>query len=114
MNTPPAAKAHWPILCEAHQRAERLKSRVSNLESQLRPLHQVLVAPELFAQACKKLDDLIAQRKALTVEAQTVDGQLAKIAKRVADLKARALRPRRRRHPRRCWIPRASSSCPKP
>ena len=46
MNTPPAAKAHWPILCEANQRMERLKSKVSNLESQLRPLQQVLATPE--------------------------------------------------------------------
>lgn len=89
MNTPPAAKAHWPILCEAHQRAEALKSRVSDLESQIRPLHQVLVAPERFAQARKTLGDLIAQRKALTAEAQTLDGQLTKIEKRVADLEAR-------------------------
>lgn len=55
MNTPPAAKAHWPILCEANQRMERLKSKVSNLESQLRPLQQVLATPERFAvaPACK-------------------------------------------------------------
>lgn len=39
--------------------------------------------------ARKQLDDLIAQRKALTAEAQTVDGQLSKIAKRLADLEAR-------------------------
>ena len=89
MNTPPAAKAHWPILCEANQRMERLKSKVSNLESQLRPLQQVLATPERFALSRKQLDDLIAQRKALTAEAQTVDGQLTKIAKRLADLEAR-------------------------
>lgn len=89
MNTPPAAKAHWPILCEANQRMERLKSKVSNLESQLRPLQQVLATPERFAVARKQLDDLIAQRKALTAEGQTVDGQLTKIAKRLTDLEAR-------------------------
>lgn len=89
MSTPPAAKAHWPILCEANQRMERLKSKVSNLESQLRPLQQVLDTPERFAVARKQLDDLIAQRKALTTEAQTVDGQLTKIAKRLANLEAR-------------------------
>ena len=89
MNTPPAAKAHWPILCEANQRMERLKSKVSNLESQLRPLQQVLATPERFALARKQLDDLMAQLKALTAEVQTVDGQLTKIAKRVTDLEAR-------------------------
>ena len=68
---------------------ERLKSKVSNLESQLRPLQQVLATPERFAVARKQLDDLIAQRKAVTAEAQTVDGQLTKIAKRVTDLEAR-------------------------
>ena len=89
MNTPPAAKAHWPILCEANQRMERLKSKVSNLESQLRPLQQVLATPERFALARKQLDDLMAQRKALTAEVQTVDGQLTKITKRLVDLEAR-------------------------
>jgi chromosome segregation ATPase len=89
MNTPPAAKAHWPILCEANQRMERLKSKVSNLESQLRPLQQVLATPERFAVARKQLDDLMAQRKAFTAEVQTVDGQLTKITKRLADLEAR-------------------------
>ena len=39
--------------------------------------------------ARKQFDDLIAQRKALTAEAQTVDGQLTKIAKRLEDLDAR-------------------------
>ena len=68
---------------------ERLKSKVSNLESQLRLLQQVLATPERFAVARKNFDDLIAQRKALTAEAQTVDGQLTKIAKRLADLEAR-------------------------
>ncbi len=89
INTSPSAKAHWPILCEANQRMERLKSKVSNLENQLRPLQQVLATPERFALARKELDDLMAQRKALTAEAQTADGQLAKIAKRVTDLEAR-------------------------
>ena len=89
MNTPSAAKAHWPILCEANQRMERLKSKVSNLESQLRPLQQALATPERFALARKQLDDLMAQRKALTAEVQTVDGQLTKIAKRLVDLEAR-------------------------
>jgi uncharacterized protein with von Willebrand factor type A (vWA) domain len=94
MNTPPAAKAHWPILCEANQRMERLKSKVSNLESQLRPLQQVLATPERFALARKQLDDLIAQRKALTDEAQTVDGQLGKIAKRLAERHSRRKKKR--------------------
>jgi peptidoglycan hydrolase CwlO-like protein len=53
------------------------------------PLQQVLAAPERFALARKQLDDLTAQRKALTAEAQTVDGQLTKIAKQLADLEAR-------------------------
>ena len=81
-----------PILCEANQRMERLKSKVSNLESQLRPLQQVLATPERFALARKQLDDLMAQRKALTAEAQTVDGQLTKITRRLADLEARVVR----------------------
>lgn len=88
MNMPPAAKAHRVILCEASEREARLKSKVSQLESQVQALQQILDTPERYAVARKQLDDLIAQRKALTAEAQTVDGQLAKIAKRLADFEA--------------------------
>ena len=55
----------------------------------MRPLQQALATPERFALARKQLDDLMAQRKALSAEAQTVDGQLTKIAKRLEDLDAR-------------------------
>ena len=89
MNTPPAAKAHWPVLCAAHERVSRLKDQSSSLETQLRPLARVLNAPEAFAQARKTLDDLVAQSKAHTADFEMVDAQTAKLHKRIADLETR-------------------------
>ena len=89
MNTPPAAKAHWPVLCAAHEKLDRLKSQASSLESQIRPLLRVLDAPDAFAQAKKKLDDLVAQNKAHSAEVETTDRQIAKLNKLIADLEIR-------------------------
>jgi chromosome segregation ATPase len=89
MNPPPAAKAHWPVFCAAHERVDQLKSQVSNLESQMRPLKHVLDAPDAFADARKRLAELIAQSKANTADVGTTDAQIAKISKRIADLEAR-------------------------
>ncbi len=89
MNVPPAASAHWPVLTAAHQRVDHLKSQVSNLEGQMRPLQRVLDAPEAFVQARKTLDELIAQSKASTANVETTDSQIAKLNKRIADLEAR-------------------------
>jgi len=89
MNTPPAAKAHWPVFCAAHERVDQLKSQVSNLESQMRPLKHVLDAPEAFGNARKHLAELIAQRKASATAVETTDSQIAKLNKRIADLEAR-------------------------
>ncbi len=89
MNTPPAAKAHWPVLCAAHEKVDRLKSQASSLESQIRPLLRVLDAPDAFAQAKKKLDDLVAQNKAQSAEVKTTDIHIAKLNKRIADLEVR-------------------------
>lgn len=89
MSTPPAAKAHWPVLCAIHERVTRLKDQVSSLETQLRPLARVLNAPEAFAQARKALDDLVAQRNAHTADIEMADAQSAKLQKRIADLETR-------------------------
>ena len=89
MNTPPAAKAHWPVLCAAHEKLDRLKSQASSLESQIRPLLRVLDAPDAFAQAKKKLDALVAQNKAHSAEVETTDRRIAKLNKRIADLEIR-------------------------
>jgi len=89
MNTPPAAKAHWPVFCAAHERVDELKSQVSNLESQLRPLQHVLNAPEAFGNARKRLAELIAQRKVSATDVEMTDGQIAKLNKRIADLETR-------------------------
>ncbi|MBK7953732.1 MAG: hypothetical protein IPK02_07050 [Candidatus Accumulibacter sp.] len=89
MNTPPAAKAHWPVLCAAHEKVDRLKSQASSLESQIRPLLRVLDAPDAFAQAKKKLDDLVTQNKAQSAEVENTEALIAKICQRVADLRRR-------------------------
>ncbi|MBS3935414.1 MAG: hypothetical protein KGZ43_04500 [Sulfuritalea sp.] len=89
MNVPPAASAHWPVFTAAHQRVDQLKSQVTSLEGQMRPLQRVLNAPEAFAQARKTLDELIAQSKASTANVETTDAQIAKLNKRIADLEAR-------------------------
>lgn len=89
MNVPPAASAHWPVFTAAHQRVDQLKSQVSNLEGQMRPLQRVLNAPEAFANAQKRLAELIAQSKAHTASVETTDAQIAKLNKRIADLEIR-------------------------
>ncbi|KFB76673.1 hypothetical protein [Candidatus Accumulibacter cognatus] len=89
MNVPPAASAHWPVFTAAHQRVDQLKSQVSNLEGQMHPLQRVLNAPEAFANAQKRLAELIAQSKAHTANVETTDAQIAKLNKRTADLEAR-------------------------
>ncbi len=89
MNVPPAASAHWPVFTAAHQRVDQLKSQVSNLEGQMRPLQRVLDAPEAFANAQKRLAELIAQSKVHTANVETTDTQIAKLNKRIADLEAR-------------------------
>ena len=89
MNVPPAASAHWPVFTAAHQRVDQLKSQVTNLEGQMRPLQRVLDAPEAFAQARKTLDELIAQSKASTANVETTESQIAKLNTRKADLEAR-------------------------
>lgn len=89
MNVPPAASAHWPVFTAAHQRVDQLKSQVSNLEGQMRPLLRVLNAPGAFANAQKRLAELIAQSKAHTANVETTDAQIAKLNKRIADLEAR-------------------------
>lgn len=89
MNVPPAASAHWPVFTAAHQRVDHLKSQVSNLEGQMRPLQHVLNTPEAFAQARKTLDELIAQSKTSTAHVETTDSQIAKLNKRIANLEIR-------------------------
>ena len=89
MNTPPAAKAHWPVLCAAHEKVDRLKSQASSLENQIRPLLRVLDAPDAFAQAKKKLDDLVAQNKSQSVEVEKTEALIAKINQRIGDLETR-------------------------
>lgn len=89
MSTPPAAKAHWPILCAAHQRVEELKSQASSLERQMRPLERVLNSPQAFTQAQKDLAELLARRQACTTEIETTQAQIAKLDQRIAALEAR-------------------------
>ena len=89
MNTPPAAKAHWPVLCAANERMERLKSQVENLTNQIRPLARVVEAPEALAQAQRKLDEVLAQDKASAQAGSKTDAQIAKLTQRITELEAR-------------------------
>ncbi len=89
MNTPPAAKAFWPEYNEAAQRVDKLKSRLSSLDHQLRPLRSILSAPAAFDEAKNKLTELLAQRKTTTANLEVIDAQLAKLQQRIADLETR-------------------------
>lgn len=89
MNTPPAAKAHWPVLCAANERVERLKSQVETLTHQIRPLARVLDAPEALAQAQRKLDEVLAQDKASAQAWSKTEAQIAKLTQRITELEAR-------------------------
>lgn len=89
MNTPPAAKAMWPAVNAAYQRMGQLESSVSSLEGRIHPLSRVLQAPEEFASAQKKLDDLVAQDRATTAEIERLDKLIAKINQRNAVTEAR-------------------------
>lgn len=89
MNTPPAAKAHWPVLCAANERMEHLKSQVENITNQLRPLARVLEAPEALAQAQRQLDEVLARDKASTQAWSKTEAQIAKLTQRITELEAR-------------------------
>lgn len=89
MNTPPAAKAHWPVLCAANERMEHLKSQVENLTHQIRPLARVLDAPEALAQAQRKLDEVLTQDKTSAQAWSKTEAQIAKLTQRITELEAR-------------------------
>ncbi len=89
MNTPPAAKAHWPVLCAANERMKHLKSQVENITNQLRPLARVLEAPEALAQAQRQLDEVLARDKASTQAWSKTEAQIAKLTQRITELEAR-------------------------
>ena len=89
MNTPPAAKAHWPVLRAANERMERLKSQAKSLDNKIRPLARVLEAPEALAQAQRKLDEVLAQDKASAESWGKTNAQIVKLTQRINELEAR-------------------------
>lgn len=89
MNALPAASAMRPQLEAAHQRVDRLKSKISDIEDRMVPLRRVLVAPEAFAQSKAQLAELVAQRKSLDSDRDVAEAQGAKLQKRIIDLEAR-------------------------
>jgi chromosome segregation ATPase len=89
LNTPPAAKAHWPVLCAANERVERLKSQVEKLIHQIRPLARVLEAPAALAQARHRLDDVRAQDKVNAQAWDKTEVQVAKLTQRITELETR-------------------------
>ena len=89
MNSPPAAKAHWPVLCAANDRVERLKSQAESLINQIRPLARVLEAPAALAQAQHKLDEVRAQDKVSAQAWDKTEAQVAKLTQRITELEVR-------------------------
>lgn len=73
----------------ASHRVGDLKGEIGQLESRIRPLRRIALAPEQFAKARKNLDDLIAQQATINGELEKVKALIAKVGKRVADAEAR-------------------------
>ncbi|MBS3936258.1 MAG: hypothetical protein KGZ43_08795 [Sulfuritalea sp.] len=73
----------------AGNRVFDIKSRIGQLRSRIAPLQRIACAPDQFAQARKRLDELVAQDKALTAEREKTDALITKVGKRLAGLEER-------------------------
>lgn len=73
----------------ANHRVGDIKGEIGQLESRIRPLRRIAMAPEQFAKAKKTLDDLIAGQAAVNGELEKVTALIAKVGKRVTDAEAR-------------------------
>lgn len=74
---------------EAKHRVDRIKSSISQLESQIAPVKRIATAPERYAEANVKLTDLLAQATAADEAWQKTLAQISKLEKRIADLQTR-------------------------
>ena len=87
-SAPDEAQASIAASAASH-RVDDIKGEIGQLESRIRPLRRIALAPEQFAKAKKNLDDLIAGQAAIKGELEKVKALIAKVGKRVTDAEAR-------------------------
>lgn len=87
-SAPEEAQASIAASAASH-RVGDIKGEIGQLESRIRPLRRIALAPEQFAKAKKNLDDLIAGQAAINGELEKVKALIAKVGKRVTDAEAR-------------------------
>lgn len=87
-SAPEEAQASIAASAASH-RVSDIKGEIGQLESRIRPLRRIALAPEQFAKAKKNLDDLIAGQAAINGELEKVKALMAKVGKRVTDAEAR-------------------------
>lgn len=87
-SAPEEAQASIAASAASH-RVGDIKGEIGQLESRIRPLRRIALAPEQFAKAKKNLDDLIAEQAAINGELEKVKALIAKVGKRVTDAEAR-------------------------
>ena len=73
----------------ASHRVNAIKGEIGQLDSRIRPLRRIALAPDRFARSKQAFDDLVAQKLATTGELEKVNALIAKVSKRVADADAR-------------------------
>ena len=87
-SAPEEAQASIAASAASH-RVGDIKGEIGQLESRIRPLRRIALAPEQFVKAKKNLDDLIAGKAAINGELEKVKALIAKVGKRVTDAEAR-------------------------
>ena len=89
MNTPPAAKAHWPVVCETSQKVKHMEFKLNSLQSRIPPLNRLLAAPERHEKAQAHLQELNSRQGQLESDIAKADVSIAKLEKRVTEVQAR-------------------------
>lgn len=74
---------------EAANMVTHIKGNVGQLESEIRPLRRIALAPEQFAQAQRNLDEHLQQHREANRERERVEGLIGKVSERVAAAEAR-------------------------
>ena len=73
----------------ANNRVDGIKGTIGQLESQIRPLRRIALAPDSFARAKNAFDDLLAQKRTAANELEKINTLIAKVSKRIAEADAR-------------------------
>ena len=87
-SSPDETQASMAASAASHQVGD-IKGEIGQLESRIRPLRRIALAPEQFARAKKALDDLITEQAAINGEHEKVKALITKVGKRVVDADAR-------------------------